>query len=100
MRRILPLALLLGACATSPLMETGRSGGASRAPALVPLGGLLAQADALALDADLAPSVTLAQQGRASDLATRAAALRGSVLTEAERQRLDEGPAPVPPALP
>ena len=82
--RALILPLALAACAQFPALDT-RLTDADRAapyPALIPLGPLLAQTDAMGTAAP--PD----QTARIAALADRAAALRRPVLTPADRARL------------
>lgn len=83
------LLLALAACAEFPTLDARLAAAdlTVPSPALVPLGDLLAQADAQAAPPPPAP------QARAGALAARAAALRGAVLTEADRARLGETPS-------
>lgn len=83
---LLCFAPLLAACAAFPALDT-RMTAADRAapiPALVPLGPLLAAADARG--AQQQPPADLA--GRVAALAARAAALRGPVLDAATADRI------------
>ena len=84
------LLLLLAGCAEFPALDARIPPGEADAPppALMPLDALLAAADARAGSAPPAPG-----GGRVAALDARAAALRGPVLTEAERARLAEAPA-------
>ncbi|WP_176559315.1 hypothetical protein [Rubellimicrobium roseum] len=104
MRSLLPL-LLLAACAEFPVLDA-RIPAAERAappPPLVPLDGVLAQAEAVPPSApagDLAARAQAvsarasalpapaASNARLADLAVRAQALREGGLSEAERARL------------
>ena len=91
--RALLLTLVLASCAQFPALDA-RLTEADRAapyPALIPLGPLLAQADALGTS--VAPSLDL----RIARLSGRAAALRGPVLTGADRARLATPVAGRPP---
>jgi len=83
-RAALALVMLLSACAEFPALDARMSEADRSAayPALIPLGPLLAQADAAAL----APPPDLTS--RIAGLTARAAALRGAVLTPAEQARL------------
>ncbi len=87
----LPLALLaLGACTQFPALDRTITPALENAeyPALVPIDGLLARAQAGQVDAVQTEAVLTA---RVAGLRARAARLRGSVLTGRERQRLEEG---------
>ena len=94
--RLWPLATtlctlgMLAGCTQFPQLDHTQTAQleASEYPALVPVEPLLAQATQGRVD----PVQTQSNlQGRVSRLRARAARLRGSVLTGAERQRLERG---------
>lgn len=108
------LSLVAGLAACAPLPGPPAVSGAP-APALVPLGGLLAASDALDAGASPGPDLTAAaaalaaragaipapapgEGARVAALSARADALRGAVLSDAERARLG-GAAPGGPSL-
>lgn len=96
MRRLFsPLALsaslfVLGACTQFPALDRTITPEleAANYPALVPLGPVLASAEQTGVEPVQANA---AIDARVAALRARAARLRGSVLTGAERQRLSQG---------
>ena len=88
--QILALILTLGACTQFPDLDRTITPAMEAAPdpELVPIEPLLAQATAGRVDPAETQDVLSARVAR---LRARAADLRGSVLTGAERQRLERG---------
>ncbi|WP_241524035.1 hypothetical protein [Oceaniglobus indicus] len=85
--RLLVLSALVAGCATFPELDTAERSAAARVdyPKLVPLGPLLARAGSDdRIDAALPDTLA----ARAAALRARAALLRGSPITAAERTRL------------
>ncbi len=95
MRPILPLILLLAtACTPFPALQDRVSADAARAdyPALVPLGPVLAAAEAQRLQ----PAPDAGLDGRIAALQARAAALRGAIIDGPTRNRMRAGIATGP----
>jgi hypothetical protein len=87
--RWLALVLLLSACASVPDLTTVETPAAARAdyPQLLPLTDLVASARTGQITN---PTLSRDLSGRAARLHARAAALRQTALTPAERQRIRE----------
>ncbi|SFS41562.1 hypothetical protein SAMN04488040_0251 [Sulfitobacter marinus] len=91
LRRLCALALLLpAACTQFPALDSRATPEmlAAQYPALVPVDPLSAQLTTGQSDAEQIEST---MDARVAGLQARAAQLRGSVLTDAEKQRLSEG---------
>ena len=87
---LVAMALGLGACTQFPELESTQTEQLSRAdyPALVPIEPILARAAGPQIDPIAEQEVLNA---RLADLRARANQMRGSVLTGAEKQRLENG---------
>ncbi|WP_281983330.1 hypothetical protein [Thalassorhabdomicrobium marinisediminis] len=90
MRLAIALCLTLAACAEFPALEGRVSPAVANAPPpeLVPLGPLLARADAAERGAATVPA---ALSGRIAALRARADRLRGPVIPPATRARMQRG---------
>lgn len=84
------LAALLAGCTQFPQLDRTISPAAAAAdyPELVPVGPLLARAEAGRVNV---PATQANLEGRVARLKARAARLRGTVLSGREKQRLQEG---------
>lgn len=82
--RLLPIFLILAACAETPRLDRSGSLPPGPPPAILPLDELVAQAAVPGLSDTVAPSVA----ARAARLRAKAAAMRGPVHDPATRERL------------